>query len=100
VQCEATGKTLNVEEDYVSKYAPLGEYLKRQNADRVTLTFQQVEQILGFALPASAHTFRQWWENDEQPKRVPASSWMEAGWRTADVSLTAGRVTLVRAPGG
>jgi len=84
----------------VSKYAPLGEYLKRQDTDWITLTFPQIEQILGFVLPASAHTFRQWWENDEQPKRVPASSWKKAGWRTVDVSLTAGRVTFARTPGG
>lgn len=84
----------------MSKYAPLGGYLQRQRVDRITLTFSQIEQILGFVLPASAHTFRQWWENDEQSNRAPASSWMEAGWKTVDVSLTAGRVTFIRALGG
>jgi len=49
----------------MSKYDPLRTFL--ENAEpgmqEMTLTFQQVESILGFALPPSARQHRAWWAN-------------------------------------
>ena len=44
-----------------SKYDALRDYLNDQTAPTVTLTFGQIEKILGFALPDSAHRHAAWW---------------------------------------
>ncbi len=44
-----------------AKYQPLGDWLAAQPGERVTLTFGQVEQILGQRLPASAWANAGWW---------------------------------------
>ena len=38
----------------MSKYDPLRDYLKKQTRDDFVLTFEEIEDILGFALPRSA----------------------------------------------
>jgi hypothetical protein len=43
------------------KYQRLYEYLEARYADTVVLTFQQVEDILGFALPDRARQEPVWW---------------------------------------
>jgi hypothetical protein len=44
-----------------------------------------MEKILGFKLPRSAYTYRQWWANSTSPQQHPhAQSWLVAGW-TVDV---------------
>lgn len=49
----------------MSKYDPLQSYLRDAAAHTadITLTFQQVEDILRFDLPRSAHEHRAWWAN-------------------------------------
>ena len=44
-------------------YDPLRDYLMDCDSDEVTLTFAQVEAILGRALPASAWKYDAWWAN-------------------------------------
>ena len=48
----------------MSKYDPLGEYLKRQRGDLVPMTFAEIEQITGKKLPASSR-YRAWWSNND-----------------------------------
>jgi hypothetical protein len=77
------------------KYQPLKEHLLNvPNAKKeVTLTFPQVEAILGFELPKSAVDYRQWWGNQQALKSRPqAEAWLEAGFRVDGVQL--------RKPGG
>jgi hypothetical protein len=52
-----------------SKYDPLRDYLKSQNVDELLLTFAEIEDILGFALPRAAQR-AEWWFDDspEHPK--------------------------------
>ena len=47
----------------MSKYDPLNRVLSQQSTDRITLTFSEIEAILGFTLPASAHRHTAWWSN-------------------------------------
>jgi len=47
----------------MQKYRPLGDYLLRQSTVTVSLTFQEMENVLGFALPPSAYSHRAWWAN-------------------------------------
>ena len=79
----------------MSKYDALHEYLRRKATSRVTLSFKDVEGIIGDALPRSARERRAWWANDRT--HVEAQAWLAAGWQSASVSLVEERVTFFRA---
>ena len=44
-----------------NKYEPLHEYLKRETRDDFTLTYEEIEEILGFGLPRAAQR-AEWWD--------------------------------------
>ena len=69
-------------------YAPLASHLRGQLAENnsVTLTFQEVERILGKELPRSALEYRAWWSND--PTKPQSAAWLDEGWRTTSLSMT------------
>ena len=46
-----------------NKYTPLMDYLQRVPQDEITLTFNEIETLIGDALPPSARTRRGWWGN-------------------------------------
>lgn len=56
-----------------SKYQPLADYLAKLGRNDVTLSFSQIEEILGFKLSTSARKHRPNWANNS----VEALSW---GW--------------------
>ncbi len=66
------------------KYQKLGEYLQRLTGNQVRLSFTEIEDILGFNLPASAYKHRPWWGNGGH---VQANAWLNAGWRVDPVVL-------------
>ena len=70
----------------VSKYDPLLQHLAKSDALMLTLSFGEIEQILGIPLLPSARSSRAWWGNQE------GKAWMEAGYRTEDLDLNAGTV--------
>lgn len=76
------------------EYRALYTYLERRYASVVVLTFEQIEALLGFALPAPARTEREWWTNSEQLQRH-ATAWTGAG-RTAAPNLPAETVRFER----
>jgi hypothetical protein len=78
------------------EYRALYVYLEHRYASVVVLTFEQIEALLGFAVPTPARTEREWWATtvETQPHSV---AWTEAG-RTAALSLAAGIVTFERGP--
>ncbi len=74
----------------MSKYDALYRFLRQVSPDRqeITLTFSEIEKILGFPLPRSALTYREWWANPSQPRYHPhAQSWLKAGWEVHTVHL-------------
>ena len=77
------------------KYVALHNYLANRYADMVVLTFSQLEDLLGFALPDSARTQREWWTNTDIDKSSCADAWILAG-RTAKPNLLARTVTFER----
>jgi hypothetical protein len=77
-----------------AEYLPLYRYLERRYASSVVLTFEQMEALLGFALPASASTEPDWWTTAVVPTRYSAA-WTGAG-RTATPNLLARTVTFER----
>jgi hypothetical protein len=65
------------------KYAPLLQFLQRQTAQRVVMTYAEIEGILGFKLPNSAYNYTMWWN----PKGHPhCQAWLQAGFNVADVA--------------
>lgn len=81
-----------------STYLPLHTYLEHRYADTIVLTFAQMEDLLGFTLPAMARLHQEWWTRaDADPAEPGASpSWTRAG-RTAVANLSAGIVVFDRA---
>ncbi len=69
----------------MSKYDALGEYLKRQRADLVPLTFAEIEKITGAKMPASAR-YRAWWSNNDF-NSVLTKVWLEAGFKSEQVDM-------------
>ena len=52
----------------MGKYDGLTAYLESLDANRVRLTFGQIERIIGARLPPSAHQVTNaWWANDHSP---------------------------------
>jgi hypothetical protein len=80
-------------------YAPLHVYLRDRYANEVVLTLTEMEDILGFALPRSAHHDDDWWANDDRPLTPETRSrpWMLAD-RVATPHLTAHIVSFERRP--
>lgn len=70
----------------MSKYDPLTKHLTRQNAAEVSMTFTELEKVLGFTLPPSARKHRAWWSNNPD-NNVMTKAWIEAGYNTADVEI-------------
>ena len=72
------------------KYQLLYQYLEKRFANTVVLTFTQIEDLLGFALPESAQVDQQWWANDDHDGQRDAQSrsWTLAS-RTATPNLQA-----------
>lgn len=62
----------------MSKYEPLADYLRTLPRDTCSLSFLDIERIIGCALPASAREHRSWWGNDRT--HTQARAWMLAGF--------------------
>jgi len=77
------------------EYASLYTYLEHRYASVVVLTFEQMEALLGFALPASACTERDWWTGAAVHPLLHSAAWVEAG-RVATPNLSARTVTFER----
>jgi hypothetical protein len=86
-----------------SKYDPLTRYLADLAADEVTLTFGEIERLVGAPLPASARQSSYWTR-----AALPRGHQSRAGWRVARVYLRLGSPAVTfrrlstpqRAPGG
>jgi hypothetical protein len=82
--------------DVPAEYRSLHAYLEHRYACIVVLTFEQMEALLGFALPAPASTEREWWTGDATRASRHSEAWVGAG-RTATPNLAARTVTFERA---
>jgi hypothetical protein len=80
-------------------YRPLHKYLHDRYADSVVLTFAEIEDLLGFALPEPARVEPAWWASaDVDGRASPQSqSWTQAD-RTATPRLLAEVVVFERTP--
>jgi hypothetical protein len=76
-------------------YVALYEYLEARYADVVVMTFREMEDLLGFALPVSAKRDARWWANDDLGNAAHANAWLLAR-RSATPNLSAGCVSFER----
>ena len=71
----------------MSKYYGIEEHLRKSQKQIETLSYDEIERILGFSLPASAHKHRAWWSNDRSGGHSHANAWLNAGWEVSSVTL-------------
>jgi hypothetical protein len=81
----------------MGKYEPLAQFLERQRSAGVKLSFDRIEQILGFRLPKSAYEREAWWSNNEAG--YSHARWLKTGWRTTNVDLAGRSVVFEQLPG-
>jgi mRNA-degrading endonuclease RelE of RelBE toxin-antitoxin system len=77
------------------KYLPLARVLAKCPDIQIEFSFQQIETIIGDALPPSAHKHRPWWAN-ERGRHVQASAWLGVGWKVESVDTLGGLVRFER----
>lgn len=80
-----------------SEYQPLHKYLQERFADRIVLTFGEIEDLIGCPLPSVARTEPAWWGSPDPatPRSAQADAWTLAG-RTATVNMSAQSVIFER----
>lgn len=69
----------------MSKYDALRGFLERQHAERLPMTFTEIERVLGFKLPKS-QVIRAWWSNNPD-NNVMTKAWLDAGYRSGEVDI-------------
>jgi hypothetical protein len=79
----------------MSKYDQLGDYLKNQRADRVPMSFADIERVIRGKLPASAHKHRPWWSNNAS-NSVITKVWLEAGFESEQVDMARRKLVFRR----
>jgi hypothetical protein len=80
-----------------AEYRPLHTYLDRRYAAKVVLTFEQMEALMGRALPPPAYTELDWWTGAAARTSRHSEAWVGAG-RTAIPNFSAKIVTFERLP--
>jgi hypothetical protein len=78
----------------MSKYAPLGHYLRSQKTGRVPMTFSEIEKIVGTKLPKSQR-YPAWWSNNPW-NNVMTQVWLDAGFETEQVDVQGRKLVFRR----
>ncbi|MBI1351765.1 MAG: DUF262 domain-containing protein [Actinomycetales bacterium] len=78
---------------HAGKYRALWSWLGDQDRDEIPMSFSDVEEILGMALPPSARNHEAHWYGYEGTALGRAIR--DAGWKASQVNLTSERVTFV-----
>ena len=69
---------------FTKKYRPLTDYLLKVNSNEITLTYSDIENIIGEKLPNSAYKYNAWWVNYDETHSHSAG-WTNAGFEVANV---------------
>jgi hypothetical protein len=78
----------------MSKYDPLGLYLRKQRTSRVPMTFGEIERLIGAKLPNSQR-YPAWWSNNPF-NNVMTKVWLEAGFMTEGVDVESRKLVFRR----
>jgi hypothetical protein len=79
----------------MGKYTPLTEFLSRQVASEVAMTFAQIERVIDAKLPPKAQKHRAWWSNSPS-NSVMTKAWLDAGFRSERVDMEGRRLVFRR----
>ncbi len=71
----------------MTKYEPITTYLNLCKRQSVKLSYNQIEEILGFDLPPSASKHKPWWGNGKSHPNSQSKAWEEAVYKTTDIVL-------------
>lgn len=77
----------------MNKYLSLQQFFYSSDKNCVTLTFSEIEGVLGFSLPKSAYTYGAWWANGGHSHSL---AWLGAGYKVEWVDHKAQRVNFIR----
>lgn len=68
----------------LAKYDPLADYLARSDKERVSLTFDQIGELVG-GLPPTAYEKNEWWANEDvrTTRHAQCKSWQRAGYQVS-----------------
>jgi hypothetical protein len=83
-----------MEDQIMSKYSPLGDFLRMQKTTLVPMTFAEIERIVGSKLPKSQR-YPAWWSNNPW-NNVMTQVWRDAGFETEQVDVERGRLVFRR----
>lgn len=78
-----------------SRYQPLYERLHDSGEREMTLTFAEIEALIGARLPPSARKSVAWWSNRTSGS-VQAKAWMGARYHVKNVDIAGERVVFYR----
>lgn len=80
----------------MAKYDPLRSYLTQCGSPRVTMSFEQISELVG-GLPRSAYEYQAWWANEIAPQtHVQKQAWMSVGFTVDRFDLSSCTVTYIR----
>ena len=79
----------------MSKYSSLTTFLASRTQPRISMSFEDIERVVGSKLPQSAFNHRAWWSNNPT-NSVMTKAWLAAGFRSEDVDMTARRLVFSR----
>lgn len=80
----------------MGKYEPLARHLASLTSDDWNARFTEVEGVLGFPLPQSAHKHRAWWANQLGSNHSQTEGWKSAGWETKEIDFNSKSVRFER----
>lgn len=80
----------------MSRYQELTDFLSEVDQDKITMTFESINDMLAYQLPDSAFRHRPWWSNRTEGKGSQNLAWQSVGWETCDVNMDLDEVTFVR----
>lgn len=77
------------------KYIKLKDYFADAEFSKRTLTFKQIEEILGEELPKSAYSYKDFWMPRKNMNRI-AEAWLSGGYHMKKLDLGKKKVQFVR----
>ncbi|WP_144510648.1 GNAT family N-acetyltransferase [Bacillus sp. FJAT-22090] len=71
---------------FENKYIPLATFFKQSTNKEITLTFNEIEAIIGQGLPNAAYLSSSWWKKTKPPA-LHYLAWTDYGYSVKDVEL-------------
>jgi hypothetical protein len=81
-------------EAIVTKYEKLGPFLRQQDTSEISMTFDEVEEVIGHPLPASSR-YPAWWSNNPF-NNVMTKVWLKVGFKTEQVDIEGRKLVFRR----